>query len=45
MNAYEFNKIAGWVLSAFLFIFGMKELGAVISHAKHDDKAGYALPP
>ncbi len=44
MNAYEFNKIAGWVLSAFLFIFGMKELGAIAGHSGHAEKAGYTLP-
>ena len=44
MNAYEFNKIAGWVLSAFLFIFGMKELGSVFSNASHSVKPGYTLP-
>lgn len=45
MDAFEFNKIAGWVLSAFLAIFGLKELGAVFGSA-HDGhaKAGYTLP-
>ncbi|MEZ5849436.1 MAG: cytochrome c family protein [Hyphomicrobiaceae bacterium] len=45
MDAFEFNKIAGWVLSAFLAIFGLKELGAVFGGA-HDGhaKAGYTLP-
>lgn len=43
MDAFEFNKIAGWVLSAFLFIFGMKELGAVVSHSA-PEKPGYTLP-
>ena len=45
MNAYEFNKIAGWVLSAFLFIFGMKELGEIAGASHHGpEKAGYTLP-
>ena len=44
MNAFEFNKIAGWVLSAFLFIFGMKEVGAIVGGAHHEEKAGYTLP-
>lgn len=45
MDAFEFNKIAGWVLSAFLAIFGMKELGTAFGGA-HDGhtKAGYTLP-
>lgn len=45
MNAFEFNKIAGWVLSAFLFIFGMKELGVIMSGAHGaPEKAGFTLP-
>ncbi len=45
MNAYEFNKIAGWVLSAFLSIFGMKELGEIASASHHGaEKPGYTLP-
>ena len=43
MNAYEFNKIAGWALSALLFIFGMKAMGEMTgSHGPV--KAGYTLP-
>jgi cytochrome c len=43
MNAYDFNKIAGWVLSALLFIFGMKAAGEIFgSHGPI--KAGYTLP-
>ena len=45
MNAFEFNKIAGWVLSAFLFIFGMKEIGEIAGASHHGpEKAGYTLP-
>lgn len=44
MDSYEFNKIAGWVLSAFLFIFGMKELGALTGGPQTPAKAGYTLP-
>ncbi len=47
MGSFELNKIAGAALSALLFIFGAKELAAVMSHAKHDGhgaSAGYTLP-
>lgn len=44
MDSYEFNKIAGWVLSAFLFIFGMKELGEIMGGTHTPAKAGYTLP-
>lgn len=45
MNAFEFNKIAGWALSAFLFIFGMKAAGEVFAgHGHGHEKAGYTLP-
>ncbi len=44
MDSYEFNKIAGWVLSAFLFIFGMKELGEIAGGTHTPAKAGYTLP-
>lgn len=44
MNAFEFNKIAGWALSAFLFIFGMKELAVIAGGAHGPVKAGYTLP-
>lgn len=43
MNAYEFNKIAGWALAALLFIFGMqatKEMFGSLGPLK----AGYTLP-
>ena len=44
MNAFEFNKIAGAVLSALLLIFGGKTLIDLAegSHASH--KAAYTLP-
>ncbi len=44
MDSYEFNKIAGWVLSACLFIFGMKEVGLIFSGSDAPAKAGYTLP-
>ncbi len=51
MNAFEFNKVAGAVLSALLFIFGTKTLVDVAnsSHGHghdhgHEAKAGYTLP-
>lgn len=44
MDSYEFNKIAGWALSACLFIFGMKELGLIFSGSGAPAKAGYTLP-
>jgi cytochrome c len=44
MNAHDFNTAAGWVLSAFLAIFGMKELGAILSASHGPEKAGYTLP-
>jgi cytochrome c len=44
MNAFEFNKIAGAVLSALLLIFGGRTLIELAegSHAPH--KAAYTLP-
>jgi cytochrome c len=46
MNSFELNKIAGGVLSALLFIFGVPELAAMIQG--HGDGqghgAGYQLP-
>jgi cytochrome c len=43
MNAYDFNKIAGWALSALLFIFGMQAAKEMFgSHGPV--KAGYTLP-
>lgn len=44
MDSYEFNKIAGWVLSAFLFMFGMKEVGEIVGGSHAPVKAGYTLP-
>ena len=45
MNAYEFNKIAGWALSALLFIFGMQAAGEMFGGSHHGPaKAGYTLP-
>ena len=44
MDAFEFNKIAGWVLSAFLFMFGMQEAGEIFGHTPKPEKAGYTLP-
>lgn len=44
MNAYEFNKIAGWALSALLFIFGMQAAQEMVGGHGHHAKAGYTLP-
>jgi cytochrome c len=44
MNAFEFNKIAGAVLSAFLFIFAGKEIMHVAASSQTPIKAGYTLP-
>jgi cytochrome c len=45
MNAHDFNTTAGWVLSAFLAIFGMKEIGNILGSAQGDHaKPGYTLP-
>lgn len=44
MNAFEFNKIAGAVLSAFLFIFAGKELMHVMGSSHGPIAAGYTLP-
>lgn len=44
MDSYEFNKIAGWVLSAFLFMFGMNEMGEIFGGTHTPAKAGYTLP-
>ena len=44
MDAYEFNKIAGWVLSAFLFIIGMKELPLILGGSHGAEKVGFTLP-
>ena len=43
MDGFEFNKIAGAVLAALLFIFGGKEL-MHISASPGPVKAGYELP-
>jgi cytochrome c len=44
MDAFEFNKIAGWALLALLLIFGGRTLLPIVegSHALH--KAAYTLP-
>lgn len=46
MNSFELNKIAGGVLSALLFIFGVPELAAMMQgHGDgHGPGAGYQLP-
>lgn len=44
MNAFEFNKIAGAVLSALLFIFGMKTMAEIAGGGHGAVKAGYTLP-
>jgi cytochrome c len=45
MDSYEFNKIAGGVLSALLLIVASKTLiGIAQSNHGHPEKAGYTLP-
>lgn len=44
MNAYEFNKIAGWALSALLFIFGMQAGTEMFGGHHGPEKPGYSLP-
>lgn len=46
MNSFEFNKLAGGVLSALLFMFGVPELAAMMKgHGDgHGHSAGYQLP-
>jgi cytochrome c len=48
MDSFEFNKIAGAVLSALLFIFGARELTHILGghggHGDHEAHAGYVLP-
>jgi len=46
MNSFELNKIAGGVLSALLFMFGVPELAAMMQgHGNdHGRGAGYELP-
>lgn len=44
MNAFEFNKIAGAVLSAALLIFGGKTLIEIAGSSHGPQKAGYTLP-
>jgi cytochrome c len=45
MDSFEFNKIAGGVLSALLFIFGVPELYAMVQgHGGHATNMGFELP-
>lgn len=44
MDSFEFNKVAGAVLTALLFIFGGKELIHITSGSHGTVKAGYTLP-
>jgi len=46
MDSFEFNKIAGGVLSALLFMFGMPELAAMMrGHGdSHNLELGFKLP-
>jgi cytochrome c len=46
MDSFEFNKIAGAVLAALLFIFGMSTMLDVVRGGHGDDhvKVGYELP-
>lgn len=49
MDSFEFNKIAGGVLSALLFMFGLPELVGMLKPGHHGEpghgaSAGYMLP-
>jgi cytochrome c len=44
MNAFEFNKMAGAVLTAALLIFGGKTLAEIAFHEPQAAKAGYVIP-
>lgn len=44
MDSFEFNKIAGAVLSAMLFIFGAKALVEAVGASHAPQKVGYELP-
>ena len=44
MNAFEFNKIAGAVLSALLLVFGLKTFAEIGFAEKIPAKPGYVLP-
>ena len=44
MNAYEFNKIAGAVLSALLAVFGLKTFAEIKLTPHAPEKPGYVLP-
>lgn len=49
MDSFEFNKIAGGVLSALLFMFGVPQVVEILrggghGEAGHGPTAGYALP-
>jgi cytochrome c len=46
MDSFEFNKIAGGVLSALLFMFAMPELAAMVrGHGdSHNHELGFKLP-
>ena len=44
MDGFEFNKVAGAVLSALLVIFGGKTVLDIVSHEHPPEKPGWALP-
>jgi cytochrome c len=44
MNGFEFNKMAGAVLTAGLLIFGGKTLAEIAFHEPHAAKPGYVIP-
>ncbi|MEZ5816910.1 MAG: cytochrome c family protein [Hyphomicrobiaceae bacterium] len=46
MDSFEFNKIAGGVLSALLFMFGVPQVYAIMKghDAHHGENRGYELP-
>lgn len=44
MDAFQFNKIAGGVLTAALLIFGGRTLAAIALKEPHAEKPGYVIP-
>lgn len=44
MDGYQFNKIAGGVLTAALLIFGGRTLSAIALHEPKAEKPGYVIP-
>jgi cytochrome c len=44
MDAYEFNKIAGWALAALLSVLGINFFSGAVFASKAPATQGYALP-